>query len=306
MASRGLSEQLEELLYGRGMMRAMTLAALSDLHPSQMELVREAWRNAPAERRQQLLVALRELAEDNVEYNFKRVHLLALEDPSPEVRAAAVEGLWEEDEPAVQERLEQVISSDSDPDVRAVAATALGSFALKAVLGEVDADRGERVHDVLRRTVEGAEDGSSLQMRSVESLSYFDDDPILPEAIGKLYRTEDEDSQASALLAMGRCMDRRWSDAVIQELDSPKPRLRFHAASAAGEMSLEESVPSLARLVGDEDFEVREAAIRALGQIASPLAVHTLRSVIERSDEDEMREAAEEALSEAAYLTPLE
>ena len=71
------------------------LRHLHDLTSERAEALRSAWPEMDAERRQQVVCQLTELAEDNVELNFDAVFFTALDDPEADVRAAAVRGLWE-------------------------------------------------------------------------------------------------------------------------------------------------------------------------------------------------------------------
>lgn len=277
------------------------LAGLSDLGPRELAELGVVWRETPPNVRQRVLAMIRELAEDNVEYNFKRVYLLALHDPAPDVRVAAVEGLWEEESAEVLGRLKDLLRSDGAPEVREAAASALGRFAYRCAVGDRSPTECEQLQESLRRALLEAPDGSGLQMRVTESLAYFSEEPLLAEFIARLYREGGEEEQASALIAMGRSMDPRWRAAILQELESDSSLLRFHAIRATGEMGLKDSAPALARLLEDEDdLEVQQAVIWALGQIGTEQATRVLKSVVSNSS-DELREAAEEALDEAMY-----
>lgn len=281
-------------------MRATELAALSDLAPDQAQEAEALWASAPVERRRRLLREVRNLAEDNIEYNFKNVYLLGLGDGDAEVRREAVEGLWEDESSGVLHRLQELLLSDRSLEVRASAAAALGRFAYRAAVGDLPPARADQLQETLRRTLADAPDGSELQMRALEGLSYFHDDPVVAEYIGRLYREGDEEEQASALVAMGRSMQPRWEPAVAQELDNDDPRVRFQAARAAGEMRLPRTVPALSRLAEEDDPEVRNSAIWALGQIGTKGATDALRALAADGSED-VREACEEALGEAMY-----
>jgi HEAT repeat protein len=76
--------------------------------------------------------------------------------------------------------------------------------------------------------------------------------------------------------------------------------MRFEAARACGELELHEAIPKLAMLAEDEDIEVRQAALWALGRIGGPEARRILLTHIE-SDVEVIREAAEEALEELTF-----
>ena len=293
-------ESLGQLLLGSASPSTAQLASLSDLPMARLEEAKSVWRDAPVELRRRLLAALRELAEDNIEYNFRAVFLLGLDDPDPEVRVKAVEGLWEDESLLVMERLERLLLSDPSPDVRAAAATELGRFAFKASCGDLQRGREDELQETLRRALVRSPDGSLPQMRALEALAYFHDDPLVPEYIRRLYREGDEEEQASALAAMGHTAQPGWAPLVEGELDSESNLLRFHAACAAGEIGLAGTVPALRRIAGEDDPEVRNAAIWALGQVGTRQATETLRALA-GSESEEVREAAEEALGEAMY-----
>jgi HEAT repeat protein len=75
--------------------------------------------------------------------------------------------------------------------------------------------------------------------------------------------------------------------------------MRYEAAVAAGELSLRQAVPDLARLVQDPDRQVSNAAIWALGQIGGDPAKQVLTAAYDGADE-ETEAALDEAMAEHA------
>jgi len=69
------------------------------------------------------------------------------------------------------------------------------------------------------------------------------------------------------------------------------------AAGSIGDPSL---LPRLLELLDDDDGEVQEAAIDALGQIGGPQAKQALQGLL-RSGEERLRDAASEALAELEF-----
>jgi HEAT repeat protein len=73
-------------------------------------------------------------------------------------------------------------------------------------------------------------------------------------------------------------------------------------------MALEDALPQLARMVDDDDTEVRLAAIWALGQIGGKPAAEALNQVLQNGA-PAIKEAAQEAIQEIAFsanpLNPL-
>jgi hypothetical protein len=120
------------------------------------------------------------------------------------------------------------------------------------------------------------------------------------EFIRNTYYDEDEEMRQSAVFAMGRSGDRRWSKSVLTELGSPDAAMRFEAASAAGELALSGAVRPLVRLLDDPDSSVRDAAALALGQIGGPQARRALQAVAAGEDE-RLAQAAEDALQELSF-----
>ena len=297
----GLTDSLKRLLTVEGPMHQQDLIYLSDLSWDQMQELEAIWYGAPASRRVQLIKQLQKLANDDVQYNFKRIFLFALEDHHPAVRKVAVEGLWEEDSLFILEKLEGILLNDSSLEVRVSAAGVLSNYAYKSAVGELDDEHASRLQEVLQDVVQQADDGSELQRKALEALAFFEEDPIADDYIERLYWEGGYEEQASALIAMGRSMNTKWSSTIIKELGNPHPKLRKEAARAAGEMALRESVPDLIRLTQeDTDKEAIHAAIWALGQIGTPQAKRMLRHIANSSNKD-LQSAAEEALDEAMY-----
>jgi HEAT repeat protein len=101
---------------------------------------------------------------------------------------------------------------------------------------------------------------------------------------------------------MGRNLDgKRWGPTVLDELTGDNAKLRFEAARAAGELHLEEALLPLGELLDDDDREVQEASIRALGEIGGREAERLLEKRLETADE-ELAELIEDALAEAEFM----
>jgi hypothetical protein len=61
-------------------------------------------------------------------------------------------------------------------------------------------------------------------------------------------------------------------------------------------------IPELSALTQDEDAEVQEAAIAALGHIGGPAARSVLHSVASESGDERVLESVTDALSEADFV----
>jgi len=100
---------------------------------------------------------------------------------------------------------------------------------------------------------------------------------------------------------MGVNLDPSWQKVILAELSSPYPEVRYEAAEAAGEMELRQAVPTLVRMLQDEDAEVRMAAAGALGMIGGRQARKALEQCLKGEDEL-LKEAARLALEELLFM----
>ncbi|NJO83682.1 MAG: HEAT repeat domain-containing protein [Blastochloris sp.] len=271
---------------------------LLDLEAGDRDAFQAVWQRIPAERRFDIAHRMAELAEDDVEFNFGEVWHWLLDDSEAGVRASAIEGMWEDTTPRALRRMIGILRDDTDPNVRAAAAVALGRFAYVAACGELD--HGE---EALRETLIGVilneNEVQDIRRRALESAGYFADADEIQRQIGLAYDSGEQLLRESALLAMGRSMLPRWLPTINGALKSASPALRYEAAHAAGEMAEEgrKLLPTLAPLVNDQDAEVAVTAIWALGQIGGDAARRTLEQLAKDSD-TARSQAAREALDE--------
>jgi HEAT repeat protein len=95
---------------------------------------------------------------------------------------------------------------------------------------------------------------------------------------------------------MGHNCDPSWLPILFQELKSDDPETRYEAVLACGSLAEEAAVVHLIPLLEDEDAEVKEATIAALGEIGGRQARSALMRYLDHPSRS-MREAVEEALS---------
>lgn len=274
------------------------LKALSNLGPETLKSFWATWRTFPAERRLELVRELDAMAEDNIDLDFRPVFRACLSDADAEVRAAAIEGLWEDESERTMERLIAMLNDDDGP-VRAAAAVALAPFAYRAELDELPATVGQRLHAALLAAAVDPEQPLEVRRRAVEGLGYFAGSKEAQAEIGRAYAHPELAMRESAVLAMGRSMRPTWFPYIERELKSPSPALRYEAARAVGELG-EDGRPLLAALlplVDDDDAEIAQAAIWALGQVGGASARRLLERLA-RSKDDARSQAASDALEE--------
>jgi len=294
-----LTEYLNSLADGSQKVLAAQLRKLSGLDRTQVAEFRRVWPTLPLERRRRIVRDLVDLAEDNVELCFSAVLLACLNDPDEEIRACAVDGLWEDDETTTAIRLLELLAQDPSPRVRAAAASGLSRFAYRIEMGELSQTTAQKIRNGLLAAIDNPKEVLEVRRRAVEAISYLSE-PEVREAIRRAYADPDEKMRASAVFGMGRNCDEAWLEIIVREMKSPSAEMRYEAAKAAGELEDQRAVRPLVPLLADADREVRLATIASLGQIGGETAVKALRYVAKEGDE-EAKAAAAEALEEAAF-----
>jgi HEAT repeat protein len=273
-----------------------SLHMLSSLGQEELELFSERWAQMTTGRRRHITSALVELAEANVTVDFGNIFHIGLEDEDAEVRASAVDGLWEDRSPNLVDVLLDLLSMDPSILVRAAAATGLGRFVLMAELDELEEGLGRKVVQALSEVIEDPHEALETCRRAVEAISYSSEESV-GRFIEAAYRHPEEKMRVSAIFSMGRSADPAWGRTVIQELGSENAEMRFEAARACGELELREAVPALLHLIVDPDSEVQQAAIFSLGKIGGRDARRALQLCCQSEDEV-IAAAGDEALSE--------
>ncbi|HLF28568.1 MAG TPA: HEAT repeat domain-containing protein [Anaerolineae bacterium] len=292
---------LQNLTDDEQMLSIARLYVLSGLEPTDLERVRVAWPLISAERRQAVVRHLADISEANFEVDFGLVFRLGLTDDDPDVRAAAIDGLWEEDDVKLIPTLIDLVQNDAVETVRATAAGSLGRFVLAGELEEIPVAKLEQVVEVLREIIADASETLEVRRRAVEAIGYSSAEGV-SEIIADAYDDPDELMRVSAVFAMGRSADVQWAEVALRETESPNPEMRFEAARASGELQNRDAVPVLARLLEDPDDQVREAAVWALGQIGGNESRRLLTAILEDEDSD-LHEPAEVALEELEFIT---
>lgn len=274
------------------------LTFLSDLGMDDRATFRRVWPDLPVERRRQIVDKLAAMTEENIEFFFRPVFLVTLEDGDSQVRLSSIEGLFEDESKVLLGRLVEMLRHDPDDEVREAAASALGRFAYLAQCDKLGAD-AVRLRESLLQSARDEDEKANVRRRAIEALGYLNGDREVQELIMAAYRQGGRHAE-SAVFAMGRNMDERWQQTILEELESGDAPMRYEAARAAGEMALEDALPHLSRLLDDKDTEVRLASVWALGQIGGKPAAEALVRAM-KSNEPALREAAEEAMQEIAF-----
>lgn len=279
----------------------LELDALSDLTRDQVEQLRGAWNRLSPEQRRELVTSLIEHAEDRVNVNFNAIFRWLIEDSEDAwIRTQAIEGLWEDEDVRLINPLIRRLEMDSSDEVRAAAALSLGRFLLLGEFGQLEHSIAQRVETALLDAYHTPDQDTWVRRRVLEALANSSNEE-LPAMIEAAYEDDDEIMRIGAVFAMGRSADSAWNHIVLEELGSSDNAMLLEAVRASGELQIEEALPDLIRLLSDEDIEIRDEAVWALGRVGGREARRALEACAASDDED-LSEAAEDALAEMDFM----
>ena len=273
------------------------LVDFSNLDAAEVAALEEVWGEIEPLRRYRLVHDLADMTQDNVELNFDAVHKLALRDEVPEVRRAALAGLYEYEGRDLINPLATALREDPDVDVRREAAIGLGRYALAGELGYLREGDISTVREALIESTEDLEEDERVRARAIEALGALSGDET-DNLIESIYHEDSLWLKVGAVDSMGRSANEIWLPLVLRELQNPAPEMRHAAAFAAGEIGEEEAVPALRHMArSDPDHEVQTVAVRAIGAIGGVQARVALKSLLYEGDDD-LRETIQETMTE--------
>src|SRR4030042_1157018 len=279
--------------------KSSKLVYLSALNNEELEFLAEIWAKMDLGRRQEIISQLVHLSEVDFKLDFSGVFVLSLRDHDDTIREQAITGLYGEKNYLFIKPLVHAVKEDISAKVRAVAAIALGRFALQGELGNLPSSYREKVYNSLLEALDNKTEVTEVKRRALEAISPFSL-PRVKELIETAYHTDDIKLRASAIYAMGRNCDLAWLPNLLAELNSEEAEIRYEATVACGELSAEEAVPQLVEMIKNEDRQVQEAAIIALGEIGSEQARQPLNKLTE-NPQSRIRDAAKSTLKEIQH-----
>ena len=296
MAELNFQNVLDHLLDSKKDIPAGHLAYYSDLDPKSLRLFLDVWSSVPQKRKLLLLDTLISHLDEDTIVSYEDIGRALLDDPDAEVRARALGLLAESDDPKLVDKLLKILQSDSDLAPRIKATILLGEFVLMGELEELDESRLRKIEDALIAIIR-SDENPSLRRAAVEAFGYSGRDEAVA-ILESAYEREDPLWVASALRAMGRSHDNRWDDSVVSKLLDADPRVRFTAAEAAGELTIEEAGPVMLKMLEDEeeDDNVTMAAIWALSQIGGDDARAYILNMLDNTEDEDAAEFLEDAL----------
>jgi HEAT repeat protein len=277
------------------------LYRLSDLTKVELGEFCSVWATIDTDRRRVIVRHLADITEENFQVDFSGVFEHCLEDIAPEVRKASLDGLWDSDKVSLIRRIIDLMESDPDNEVRALAAATLGHYVLLGEWRQISVGAVEPVVESLLKQIEDEQTDGTVKNAALESVA-ASGHPRIKSLIRDAYDSAELHAQKSALFAMGQSAETHWINIVIDEMSSPILDMRLEAARAAGEIGDKSAVPEVIELTSDEDLEVRLVAVAALGRLGGEIPRRFLEDIIADPDMNELHEVATEALEDADWL----
>ncbi len=268
------------------------------------------------------LASIRDQALAPAAAHARLVELLA--DPDAEVRATAAAAVGSyPGEGALVRRVLELARGDAEAEVRREANLALGQVVREGDLASADApgyapdpacgEPDPALFAAARAHLLGALDGGSEPERLavMEALSHLSDHPAVVAAIERA-AAQDGAARRAALRAMGWSGEgARWRAEVLRGLDAAEPEVVLAAAWAAGQACVREATPRLAALLAaagapGSDATVARRAAEALGRTGGPEAARALLAAAETAPDEDLRQAARDALEELEVLATID
>lgn len=296
---------LDSLLSDRREFPRRYLQEFSDIGTLELRALLDVWPRVELGRKLTLLEELDALAESDTLVSFDDLASALLTDPDPQVRARAIRLLDESEDVKLVPSYLDMLKNDPDLNVRAEAADILNLFVDLGELEEIPESIHRQVEDALL-TCLTSEDDVRVRRNALESLG-FSSRPEVVTLIESSYQREDPNWQVSAVKAMGRSADERWSDEVLRSLIHENDRIRKAAVQAAGELSLKSARPILLRMLSEEeDGDVLSAVIWSLSQIGGEDVRTYLENLLDQIEDEEQITFLEEALDNLAFTEDLD
>ncbi len=176
------------------------LLFFSDISLDNLEKIKSIWPEVDRERKYNLLKDLESLMEDNTLASCDDFGYFALQDDDPRIRSRAIPLFWECTNIKLIPIFINLLQNDSDSEVNASAASALGKFVLLGELEEIPEKSANMVQDLLIDEYLKADD-DSIKQRILESLGYSSNKKV-DHFITSALKINDKKWHLSALLAI--------------------------------------------------------------------------------------------------------
>jgi HEAT repeat protein len=296
---------LDALLDGKKDFPRRYLREFSDIGPLELKTLLESWPRVMRNRKQTLLEDLKALAEADTLVSFDDLGRALLQDPEPVVRTHAIRLLHESEDLKLVPTYLDMLKNDPDIVVRKEAANVLNLFVDLGELEEIPENKYHQIEDALLASA-NSEDDARVRRTALESLGYSSRPEVIT-LIESAFHREDPHWQASALRAMGRSADDRWTEDVLHSLVNDDDRIRLAAVQAAGELAIRSARLILLKMLSEEEEpDITSAVIWSLSQIGGEDVRTYLENLLDQTEDDEQIEFLEDALDNLAFTEDLD
>jgi len=296
---------LDALLDGKKDFPRRYLREFSDIGPLELETLLDIWPQVILSRKQTLLEQLKTLAEADTLVSFDDLGRALLPDPEPVVRTHAIRLLHESEDLKLVPIYLDMLKNDLDAGVRREVANVLNLFVDLGELEEIPENKYHQIEEALLASA-NSEDDVRVRRTALESLGYSSRPEVIT-LIESAFHREDPHWQASALQAMGRSADDRWTEDVLHSLVNDDDRIRLAAVQAAGELAIRPARSILLRMLSEEEEpDITSAVIWSLSQIGGEDVRTYLENLLDQTEDDEQLGFLEDALDNLAFTEDLD
>jgi hypothetical protein len=281
------------------------LREFSDIGPLELKTLLDIWPQVMRNRKQTLLEELKTLAEADTLVSFDDLGRALLPDPEPVVRTHAIRLLHESEDLKLVPTYLDMLKNDLDAGVRREVANVLNLFVDLGELEEIPENKYHQIEEALLASA-NSEDDVRVRRTALESLGYSSRPEVIT-LIESAFHREDPHWQASALHAMGRSADDRWTGDVLHSLVNDDDRIRLAAVQAAGELAIRPARSILLKMLSEEEEQdITSAVIWSLSQIGGEDVRTYLENVLDQTEDDDQIEFLEDALDNLAFTEDLD
>lgn len=275
------------------------LIQLSSLNDDETRFLQQHWYNADLKRKRKIVSDVLDLSFEHQGLDFSHIFTFWLDDPDNTIRAHAIKGLVEEENPWLTPRLIKLLHQDNSIEVRTAAAEALGKLALLGELEKIPRGKTEELYQGLIQILDKKTESAKVKTAALIAIAPLNL-PRVKGLIEEAYHSDIPETKIGAITAMGLNCNRTWLIALIEELHNDDPAFRLAAAEALGELAEEDAVLPLTELVDDEEPKVQEAAIQSMGKIGGEEARQFL-DMLANDPRQRIRRSAKAALKEIDF-----
>lgn len=279
------------------------LRGLSGLSTEQIERLKPIWKKLKTSYQLLLMQMLIDGSEYDALLTYDEIGIMNLDAAEAEIRKTAIEMLVYTQSLSLLQTLLNMVQNDKSLEVRIAAVKELGRFVMLGEYLEIPEDSATEIQDTLLEIYKTQENDLNLRRFALESVSNATRDEII-SLIEDAYQSGNSLLQISAVTAMGNSCDDRWEQNILQELDNEDNRIRLEAIRSAGAIQLEDSVPPIIEILGEDELDTddRDIVVWSLGEIGGAEATNILNILLEQaqdSDDEDFEDFVEDAISNA-------